>query len=109
MCRLWFVALTHRRFSFTLGKKSAMKPVSWILLSFFVIALAVGCLLLESHARNEVTDDLISKSSDSTLRLESVNLSSSYYIYFTYELEGVPELTRAYWRLKPFNQIDVEK
>ncbi len=38
--------------------------------------------------------------SEIQLRFQSIHLSWAYYLYVTYEIEGEPELSRVYWRLK---------
>lgn len=44
-----------------------------------------------------------------TIRLNGVHPSKTHLLYFSFELDGDQEISRAHWRLTPFRHVEVEK
>ena len=44
-----------------------------------------------------------------TIHLNGVHPSKTHLLYFTFQVVGDPEISRAYWRLQPFRKVEVEK
>lgn len=75
------------------------------------VTLASACQLagVFALARHDVLTALKSPDEPNvTVTLKSGGPSKGYGFYFTFEIQGHSQLSRAYWRALPFRQIDVE-
>lgn len=75
------------------------------------VTLASACLLagVFALARHDVLTYLKTDSNPNvTVTLKSGGPSKGYGFYFTFEIQGHSQLSRAYWRALPFRRVDVE-
>ena len=78
--------------------------------TFFVILITVTLLVLGIlwHSMNsvKVTSNL---DKGSSLSFQSINPSLHHGLYITYNVSGDSEISRIYWRLFPWDEIETEK
>lgn len=44
-----------------------------------------------------------------SIHLDGVHPSKTHLLYFSFEIDGDQEISRAHWRLTPFRHVEVEK
>ncbi|MEZ5303714.1 MAG: hypothetical protein R3F11_24180 [Verrucomicrobiales bacterium] len=87
---------------------ATIKP--WILGALAFLGGAIfGCGQLRSMARNDAEAFLMGYQPDARIIGESFHPSATYIVYFTFEIEGGSDLSRIYWRGRPFGAIEIEK
>jgi hypothetical protein len=86
-------------------KKPGYRIFFWILSVLVLFFIVVAGLV--NYGSNRIKNEL-RFNENIKVSFEMINLSSSYYVYFTFKVSGDPELKRAYWRMKG-NQVQVEK
>ncbi len=80
--------------------------IAILALTLLSSALVATVIFMSTRDVNRLVEEL---SSDGDYSLNYIHPSGTHIIYVVYDLENVPELSTAIWRLKPFGQIDVEK
>ena len=88
--------------------KSRMRKRSLILATIAFAVLIAG-IALERLSRSAVVRTIAAGEANVEIHLESIHPSSSFGLYFKYVISGHTQLNKAYWRMIPFGQIDVEK
>lgn len=81
---------------------------SWVICIMFIACLGVALVHFELRARH-VAFNAAKLDIGASLDFADINLSAQHGIYFTYYVTADREISRVYWRLIPFDTVDVEK
>lgn len=74
-----------------------------------IIVLAFAMLLCTWHAGNTIRKSHVVTGKNVRIEFDGITLSSNHIIHINYNLIGHSELSKAMWRLKPFNEVSFQK